>query len=199
MTAADVEAPLAFYTDARTRGESFDAGIRAGLARVLVSPYFLYRVERDPAGLRAGASRQVSDVELASRLSFFLWSSIPDQRLMDLASAGRSARARRAGGPGHADDRRPASRRAGEQLHRPVAAAAQPRVEGPAGHPDVPGLRRQHPRRRSARETEMLFAHILREQPERDGAPERRLHLRGRAAGAALRHSAASTAPGSAR
>jgi hypothetical protein len=86
---ADVEAPLAFYSDARTRGESFDAGIRVGLARVLVSPYFLYRVERDPAGLRAGASRLVSDVELASRLSFFLWSSIPDQRLMDLAAAGR--------------------------------------------------------------------------------------------------------------
>jgi len=89
VTVADVEAPLAFYTEARSKGDSFDAGIRSGLARVLVSPYFLYRVERDPAGLRAGASRQVSDVELASRLSFFLWSSIPDQRLMDLASTGR--------------------------------------------------------------------------------------------------------------
>jgi hypothetical protein len=54
-----------------------------------VSPYFLYRVERDPAGLRAGASRQVNEIELASRLSFFLWSSIPDQRLINLASTGR--------------------------------------------------------------------------------------------------------------
>jgi len=89
VTAADIEAPLAFYNDARSSGESFDAGIRAGLARVLVSPYFLYRVERDPAGLRAGASRQVSEVELASRLSFFLWSSIPDQRLINLAAAGK--------------------------------------------------------------------------------------------------------------
>ena len=89
VTAADIEAPLAFYNDARSSGESFDAGIRAGLARVLVSPYFIYRVERDPAGLRAGASRQVSEVELASRLSFFLWSSIPDQRLINLASTGK--------------------------------------------------------------------------------------------------------------
>jgi len=89
VTAADVEAPMTLYTNARKAGESFDAGIRIGLARVLVSPYFLYRVEKDPAGLRAGASRQVSDVELASRLSFFLWSSIPDQRLMDLASSGQ--------------------------------------------------------------------------------------------------------------
>ncbi|HET9269993.1 MAG TPA: DUF1592 domain-containing protein, partial [Vicinamibacterales bacterium] len=88
VTAADVEAPLEFYTSTRARGESFDAGIRAGLARILVSPYFLYRVERDPAGLRAGASRRVNDVELASRLSFFLWSSIPDQKLMDVASTG---------------------------------------------------------------------------------------------------------------
>jgi len=88
VTATDVEAPLEFYSSTRARGESFDAGIRAGLARILVSPYFLYRVERDPAGLRAGASRRVSDVELASRLSFFLWSSIPDQKLMDVASTG---------------------------------------------------------------------------------------------------------------
>jgi len=88
VTGADIEAPLTFYADARKGGEPFDAGIRAGVARVLVSPSFLYRVERDPAGLRAGATRRVSDVELASRLSFFLWSSIPDQPLLDLAAAG---------------------------------------------------------------------------------------------------------------
>ena len=89
VTAADVEAPMAFYKQARAGNESFDAGVRAGVARVLASPSFLYRMERDPVGVRAGVAHPVSDVELASRLSFFIWSSIPDQTLMNLAVAGR--------------------------------------------------------------------------------------------------------------
>jgi hypothetical protein len=89
VTAADVEAPMAFYKQTRDSNESFDAGIRAGVARVLASPSFLYRIERDPVGVRAGVGHQVSDVELASRLSFFIWSSIPDQTLMNLAVNGR--------------------------------------------------------------------------------------------------------------
>jgi len=89
VTAADVEAPMAFYKQARDSKESFDAGIRVGVARVLASPSFLYRMERDPVGVRAGTAHQVSDVELASRLSFFIWSSIPDQTLMNLAVNGR--------------------------------------------------------------------------------------------------------------
>ncbi len=59
------------------------------MARILSSPYFLYRIETDPAGARPGVAHPVSDVELASRLSFFLWSSIPDEKLLDLAAAGR--------------------------------------------------------------------------------------------------------------
>ena len=89
VTPADVEAPIAFYKQSRESGGSFDAGIRAGVARILASPSFLYRIERDPAGLRAGAAHAVSDVELASRLSFFLWSSIPDETLLNLATTGR--------------------------------------------------------------------------------------------------------------
>ena len=89
VTADDVQAPLAFYRKTRQNGETFDEGIRAGLARVLSSPSFLYRIERDPAGVRPGAAHLVSDVDLASRLSFFLWSSIPDERLLDLAASGR--------------------------------------------------------------------------------------------------------------
>jgi mono/diheme cytochrome c family protein len=89
VTAADLEAPMAFYKEARQDNGSFDAGIRVGVARVLASPSFLYRIERDATGVRAGAAHAVSDVELASRLSFFLWSSIPDERLMDAAVAGR--------------------------------------------------------------------------------------------------------------
>lgn len=85
----DVQAPLAFYRQARQNGETFDAGVRAGLARVLSSPSFLYRMESDATGIRPGAAHPVSDVDLASRLSFFLWSSIPDERLLDLATSGR--------------------------------------------------------------------------------------------------------------
>jgi mono/diheme cytochrome c family protein len=89
VTAADVEAPIAFYKQSRQSGGNFDAGIRAGVTRILASPSFLYRIERDSAGLRAGAAHAVSDIELASRLSFFLWSSIPDEKLLNLATTGR--------------------------------------------------------------------------------------------------------------
>jgi hypothetical protein len=89
VTPGDVEAPMSFYKRARQSGGSFDDGIRAGVARVISSPYFLYRIESDPPGARAGVAHPVSDVELASRLSFFLWSSVPDEKLLDLAAAGR--------------------------------------------------------------------------------------------------------------
>jgi mono/diheme cytochrome c family protein len=89
VTAADVEAPVSFYQNERKSGGNFDDGIRAGVARILSSLYFLYRMETDPAGARAGEAHPVSDVELASRLSFFLWSSIPDETLLGLAEAGR--------------------------------------------------------------------------------------------------------------
>jgi len=89
VTPGDLEPPLSFYKRARQKGGSFDDGIRAGVARVLSSPYFLYRIEQDPAGARPGAAHLVSEIELASRLSFFLWSSIPDEKLLDLAEAGR--------------------------------------------------------------------------------------------------------------
>ncbi|PWU09573.1 MAG: hypothetical protein C5B51_06025 [Terriglobia bacterium] len=89
VTPADVEAPLSFYKRSRDSGGSFDDGIRGGVARVLSSPNFLYRIEKDPAGIPAGVAHPVSDIELASRLSFFLWSSNPDDKLLDLAAAGR--------------------------------------------------------------------------------------------------------------
>jgi mono/diheme cytochrome c family protein len=89
VNAEDIAPPMQFYKQARDAKGDFDAGIRAGVARILASTSFLYRIEQDPAGVQAGAAHQVSDIELASRLSFFLWSSIPDQRLMDLAVAGK--------------------------------------------------------------------------------------------------------------
>jgi hypothetical protein len=79
---------VAFYRDGRSQG-GFDAGIEHALRRLLVSPEFLLRVERDPAGSVPGAVYSISDVELASRLSFFLWSSVPDDELLDLAAKRR--------------------------------------------------------------------------------------------------------------
>jgi hypothetical protein len=67
---------------------AFEAGIEAALAAVLVSPHFLFRIERDPEALPAGTAYRLSAVELASRLSFFLWSSLPDERLLELAETG---------------------------------------------------------------------------------------------------------------
>jgi hypothetical protein len=84
----DVQVLMGFYEGARAKG-NFDAGIRAALERVLVSPDFLFRIEADPANTAPGAVYRVSDVELASRLSFFLWSSGPDDDLLNLATAGK--------------------------------------------------------------------------------------------------------------
>jgi hypothetical protein len=84
----DVQTLLGFYKNARTAGD-FDSGIQAALERLLVSPDFLYRVEFDPPKVGPGEVYRISDVELASRLSFFLWSSIPDDRLLQLAVDGK--------------------------------------------------------------------------------------------------------------
>ncbi len=88
VTDEDLRVPLKFYKDARAEG-SFDQGIEMALRAVLTSPEFLFRVERDPANARPGQSYRISDLELASRLSFFLWSSIPDDDLLNLAVAGK--------------------------------------------------------------------------------------------------------------
>jgi hypothetical protein len=79
---------MSFYTSGRTGG-SFDSGIQSALERILISPQFLYRVEAPPANLTGEANYKLADLDLASRLSFFLWSSIPDDQLLDLASKGR--------------------------------------------------------------------------------------------------------------
>jgi hypothetical protein len=89
VTAADVATSLDFYKLARQNGETFDAGIRAGLTRVLSSTSFIYRMENDAPGVKPGVAHQISDVELASRLSFFFWSSIPDDKLLTAATSGQ--------------------------------------------------------------------------------------------------------------
>jgi mono/diheme cytochrome c family protein len=88
---ADVARVLKVFREARAEG-SFDAGIEAALTAVLVSREFLFRVEQEPAGLASKSPYRVSDVELASRLSFFLWSSIPDDELLAVAERGELSR-----------------------------------------------------------------------------------------------------------
>ena len=103
VTADDVDTLIGFYRIGRNTATvdgssntaplngspfNFDAGIETALQRMLVSPDFLFRIEQDPAAAAAGSIYRVSDVELASRLSFFLWSSIPDDALLDRAAKG---------------------------------------------------------------------------------------------------------------
>jgi mono/diheme cytochrome c family protein len=80
----DLETLLGFYQEARNAG-GFEHGIEAAVARILMDPWFIFRIEHEPAGTTPGGVYSVSDVELASRLSFFLWSSIPDEELLRLA------------------------------------------------------------------------------------------------------------------
>jgi hypothetical protein len=87
VTESDLRKPLRFFREARAAG-GFDAGIEMALSAILVSPEFLFRVSADPPGLAPNAAYEISDNELASRLSFFLWSSIPDDELLDAAEKG---------------------------------------------------------------------------------------------------------------
>jgi hypothetical protein len=85
----DIDRLMPFYQRARKQGGGFDEGIKQMLTAVLSSPDFLYRVIAPPKGLVDGQSYPLSDIELASRLSFFLWCDIPDDQLLALASAGK--------------------------------------------------------------------------------------------------------------
>jgi Protein of unknown function (DUF1592)/Protein of unknown function (DUF1588)/Protein of unknown function (DUF1587)/Protein of unknown function (DUF1585)/Protein of unknown function (DUF1595) len=88
-TSADLESVLSFYQQERDRSGNFDAGIEMALRRILADPEFVFRFEPTPAGVSPGKPYQIRDTELASRLSFFLWSTIPDDELLTLASEGK--------------------------------------------------------------------------------------------------------------
>ena len=90
VTEADLAPLLALFDEGRARG-GFEAGVELVLRKVLASPEFLFRIERDPPDARPGRAYRLSDLEIASRLSFFLWSSLPDDELLALAEAGRLA------------------------------------------------------------------------------------------------------------
>ena len=123
-TDAEVDGLLAFFETGRRRVGTFDGGIEEALTLLLASPTFLFRAEPDPPRIAAGAIYPVSDLEMASRLSFFLWSTIPDDELLNVAAQGKlkdPARWRSRCGA-----RRPAVEGARRQLRRAVAVPAQP-------------------------------------------------------------------------
>jgi mono/diheme cytochrome c family protein len=88
VTADDLAPLFALYRQGAQNG-GFESGVKLALRRILVSPSFIFRTELDPPNARPGSVHRISDVELASRLSFFLWSSIPDDELLSLAEGGR--------------------------------------------------------------------------------------------------------------
>ncbi len=157
---ADLAGPLAFYARGRARG-GFEDGIELALRALLTSTEFLFRIEQDPAGLPPGAPYRLSDVELASRLSFFLWSSLPDDELLGLAERGAL------GDPAVLDaqvtrmlaDPRAhslATNFAGQWLYLRNLDAARPNLRL---YPDFD----DNLRRAMRRETELLFASIVEE------------------------------------
>jgi mono/diheme cytochrome c family protein len=89
MKDSDVETLMSFYQEGRNTGKTFDAGIEMALRRILADPEFVFRKEVIPATAKPGEKYRISDTELASRLAFFLWSSVPDDELLKLAAANR--------------------------------------------------------------------------------------------------------------
>jgi hypothetical protein len=156
----DIQPLLAFYRRGRSEGD-FDAGVRKALEALLVSPDFLFRAERGPRDAGPGTVYRIGDYELASRLSFFLWSSIPDDRLLALAADGKlrdpavlEQQVRRM-----LDDRRAdalASNFAGQWLQLRNLTAVKP-------DPETFSDFDESLRRAFRAETEMLFASVLRE------------------------------------
>ena len=157
---AEIEGPMAFYREGRAE-KDFDAGISRALSAVLINPEFLFRVESEPKKTSAGGVYRISDLELASRLSFFLWSSIPDDELLAAAIAGKLSRpeelekqARRM-----LADRRSfnlANNFAGQWLRLRNLEAVSPNV---SLYPDFDDNLRQAFRQ----ETELFFDSVLRE------------------------------------
>jgi len=159
-TEQDVATLLSFYERGSARG-GFDAGIESALRVILTSPKFLFRDEPDPAGVAPGALYELDDSALASRLSFFLWSSLPDDELLDLAAQGKLS------------DERVFDAQIDRMLADPRASAL---VENFAGQwlylrnlqsttPDIEEFPNfdDNLRRAMRRETELLFEHVMRE------------------------------------
>jgi hypothetical protein len=156
----DLKPLLDFYRKGRAEGD-FEAGIEAALSALLVNPQFLLRIERDLSGVAAGTAYRIAPVELASRLSYFLWSSMPDDELLELAESGELSRAEVLEGQVRrmlADERSRSlvSNFAGQWLYLRNLESVIPDMRL---YPDFDDNLRQAMRR----ETEMLFEDMLRE------------------------------------
>jgi hypothetical protein len=161
ITADERSRLVSLYSAERAKGRDFEAGVQTGLAYILVAPQFLFRVEEDPADVAAGTVYAINDLELASRLSFFLWGSLPDDELVDAAVAGRlndPAELERQVTRMLADGRATTLARsfAGQWLYLRNLRAAAPDMYA---FPDFDDNLRQS----AIRETELLFETIVRE------------------------------------
>ena len=160
VTDDDLRKPLQFFREGSAEGAGFEAGIEHALGAILVSPQFLFRLETDPAGLAPGTAYRVSEFELASRLSFFLWGSLPDDALLDAAERGELRQ------PGKLDAhvrRLLADNRANNLVNN--FAAQWLHLRGLAAI--TPDARRfidfdENLRQSMRRETEVFFEHIIR-------------------------------------
>ena len=201
VTSRDVQTLLEFYDSGRRDGGDFKTGIQFALERMLVDPEFLLRMYRDPkrrpVGSRQSTVHRLSDLEVASRLSFFLWSSIPDDRLLSLAERGQLT------SPLVLEKevrRMLADPRAIDALVGNFAAQwlnlrrVEEVVVDPERYPNYDLSLLQA----FQRETELFVGSTIREDRSVAELLSARLHVRERAAGAALRHSRASTAAASA-
>ena len=190
---ADVQTLMRFYEEGRREGGTFEAGVQFALERMLVDPDFLLRVYRDPRARQLAAAAQprlsaYRDLELASRLSFFLWSQ---HSRRSAADAGRAAQAERSGGARAAGEAHAGGsardRSAGRRLRRAVAEPAA-RRRGRRRSGALSELRPHADGVVQARDRAVCRQHAARGS-QRARAAERRLHVRQREARAALRHS----------
>ena len=160
VTSQDLAGPMAFYESAAAE-EGFEVGVRTGIQAILVSPSFIFRLEREPSGLHTGENYRLSDLDLATRLSFFLWAAGPDDELLTIAAEGRLS------APGVlerqvdrmlADERAStlATRFASQWLRLQDARKNQPE---PFLYPDFTNQLGAD----MVRETELLFEHLVRE------------------------------------
>src|SRR5262249_22382744 len=89
LTSGEIDRLMPFYEKGSAKGGGFEGGVRSALEAILVSPYFIFRLEKEPEIAKPGGSYRVADMDLASRLSFFLWGALPDQELLNLATKGQ--------------------------------------------------------------------------------------------------------------
>ena len=160
VTEAEISGPMVFY-DRAAAEEGFEVGIRTALQAILASPQFIFRLEAAPAEAEPGESYRLADMDLANRLSFFLWATAPDRELLELATAGRlsepavlEGQVRRMLGDPRAEAL--ASRFASQWLR---LQDTEDNLPEPYLYPDFTGQLRDD----LVRETQLLFEHLVRE------------------------------------